>query len=355
MAFNSVQPPFLSPVVPFYGSIQGGLQDGLQITVNGTVLYTSETRFSVNLQTGRSDNDIAFHFNPRFEEGGYVVCNTKQNGYWGPEERKMQMPFQRGSPFELCLLVQSSDFKVMVNGSLFIQYPHRVPFHRVDTISVTGAVVLSYVNFQNTRAALVQPVFSRVQYSQAATSSHKPKGRKPKPPGYWQSQTAPIAQTIIHSMKSTPGQMFSNPVTPPPAYSNPTYPMPFFTAIPGGLYPSKTIVISGTILPNANRFHINLRSGSDIAFHLNPRFDENAVVRNTQIGSSWGSEERSLPRKMPFLRGQSFTVWIMCESHCLKVAVDGQHLFEYYHRLSNLPAINNLEVGGDIQLTHVQT
>lgn len=84
--------------------------------------------------------------------------------------------------------------------------------------------------------------------------------------------------------------------------------MPFFTAIPGGLYPSKTIVISGTILPNANRFHINLRSGSDIAFHLNPRFDENAVVRNTQIGSSWGSEERSLPRKMPFLRGQSFTV-----------------------------------------------
>ncbi|XP_019502670.1 PREDICTED: galectin-9 isoform X2 [Hipposideros armiger] len=323
MAFNSVQPPFLSPVVPFYGSIQGGLQDGLQITVNGTVLYTSETRFSVNLQTGRSDNDIAFHFNPRFEEGGYVVCNTKQNGYWGPEERKMQMPFQRGSPFELCLLVQSSDFKVMVNGSLFIQYPHRVPFHRVDTISVTGAVVLSYVNFQ--------------------------------PPGYWQSQTAPIAQTIIHSMKSTPGQMFSNPVTPPPAYSNPTYPMPFFTAIPGGLYPSKTIVISGTILPNANRFHINLRSGSDIAFHLNPRFDENAVVRNTQIGSSWGSEERSLPRKMPFLRGQSFTVWIMCESHCLKVAVDGQHLFEYYHRLSNLPAINNLEVGGDIQLTHVQT
>lgn len=45
----------------------------------------------------------------------------------------------------------------------------------------------------------------------------------------------------------------------------------------------------------------------------------------------------------------------MCESHCLKVAVDGQHLFEYYHRLSNLPAINNLEVVGDIQLTHVQT
>lgn len=69
-------------------------------------------RFTVNFQVGPSDNDIAFHFNPRFEEGGYVVCNTKQKGCWGPEERKMQMPFQMGNPFEIIFLVQSSDFKV---------------------------------------------------------------------------------------------------------------------------------------------------------------------------------------------------------------------------------------------------
>lgn len=66
----------------------------------------------MNFQVGPSDNDIAFHFNPRFEEGGYVVCNTKQKGCWGPEERKMQMPFQMGNPFEIIFLVQSSDFKV---------------------------------------------------------------------------------------------------------------------------------------------------------------------------------------------------------------------------------------------------
>nr|XP_010977300.2 galectin-9 isoform X4 [Camelus dromedarius] len=323
MAFSGAQPPYLNPIVPFTGTIQGGLQDGLQITVSGTAFYSGGTRFAVNFQTGRSDNDIAFHFNPRFEEGGYVVCNTKQKGSWGPEERKKQMPFQRGSPFELCFLVQSSEFKVTVNGNLFVQYEHRVPFHHVNTISVTGAVQLSYVSFQS--------------------------------PGIWPATAAPMTQRFVHTVQSTPGQMFPNPMIPPMAYPNPAYPMPFFTSIPGGLYPSKSIIVSGTILPCAQRFYINLRSGSNIAFHLNPRFDENAVVRNTQINSSWGSEERSLPRQMPFFRGQNFSVWIMCESHGLRVAVDGQHLFEYYHRLKNLPAINSLEVGGDIQLTHVQT
>ncbi|XP_039741999.1 galectin-9 isoform X2 [Pteropus medius] len=323
MAFSSAQPPYLSPIIPFSGTIHGGLQDGLQITVNGTVLYSSGTRFSVNFQIGPSGNDIAFHFNPRFEEGGYVVCNTKQKGCWGPEERKMQMPFQMGNSFELIFLVQNSEFKVMVNGSLFMLYSHRVPFYCVDTISVTGAVRLNYISFQ--------------------------------PPGFGQASSAPICQTVIHTVQSTPGQMFPNPIISPMTYPNPTYPMPFFTSIPGGLYPSKSIIVSGTILPSAQRFHINLCSGSDIAFHLNPRFDENVVVRNTKINSSWGSEERSLPRKMPFIRGQSFSVWIMCEGHCLKVAVDGQHLLEYYHRLKNLPAINNLEVAGDIKLTHVQT
>ncbi|XP_045745417.1 galectin-9 isoform X3 [Mirounga angustirostris] len=286
MAFSSSQPPYLSPVIPFSGKIQGGLQDGLKITVNGTVLYCNGTRFAVNFHSGYSDNDIAFHFNPRFEEGGYVVCNTKQNGCWGPEERKMHMPFQIGNPFELCFLVDSWDFKST---------------------------------------------------------------------GIWPVNSAPVTQTVIHTVQSTPGQLFPNPITPPMVYPTTTYPMPFFTSILGGLYPSKNIFVSGTILPTAQRFHINLRSGSDIAFHLNPRFDENVVVRNTQINSSWGSEERSLSRKMPFARGQSFSVLITCEGYGFKVAVDGQHLLEYCHRLKNLPAINNLEVGGDVQLTHVQT
>ncbi|XP_025136800.1 galectin-9 isoform X4 [Bubalus bubalis] len=221
MAFGGAQASYINPVVPFTGMIQGGLQDGHKITIIGTVLPSGGNRFAVNLQTGHNDSDIAFHFNPRFEEGGYVVCNTKQRGSWGTEERKMHMPFQRGYSFELCFQVQSSEFRVMVNGNLFTQYAHRVPFHRVDAISITGIVQLSSISFQ--------------------------------PPGIWPANSAPITQTFVHTIHSTPGQMFPNPVIPPVVYPNPVYQLPYFTSILGGLYPSKSILVSGTILPSAQR------------------------------------------------------------------------------------------------------
>ncbi|KAF6094590.1 galectin 9 [Phyllostomus discolor] len=277
MNVSSVQPPFMNPSVPFTGSIHGGLQEGLQITVTGIVHQSSETRFAVNFQTGFSDQDIAFHFNPRFEEGGYVVCNTRQRGTWGTEERKMQMPFQRGNPFELCFLVQSKEFQVMVNGDFFTQYIHRVPFHKVDAISVTGTVGLTNIRFQ--------------------------------PPGFWQASAAPMTQTVTHTMQSVPGQMLSNPVIPPVMYPSPTYPTALLHRHPRwSVHPGKSITVSGTVLPSAQRFHINLRSGSDIAFQINSRFNENSVVRNTRINGSWGTEETYLPGSMPFSRGQGFSV-----------------------------------------------
>nr|XP_044601123.1 galectin-9B-like [Equus asinus] len=328
-------------VAPFSSTIQGDLQEGLQIAVRGIVLTSSGTRFAVDFQTGCSDNDIAFHFDPHFEENRYVVCNTKQKGSWGSEVRKMPLPLQWDSPFEFSFLVQSSCFQVVVNGSLFVQYTHRLLFHGMDTLSVTGPLQLFSISFRSDTQSPVQPVFSTRPFSYAARFPHKPEGHKPH------------MKANIHRALSAPQEMYPNPAFPPTAYANPAYLMPFFTSIPGGLYPSKRIMVSGTVLHSA-QFHINLRSGSDVAFHLNPLFSENSVVHNTQINGSWGSEEQRLSGKMPFTGGRRFSVCITCEAHRLMVAVDGGHLCDYEDHLKNLPAINNLEVAGNIQLTHVQ-
>ncbi|XP_051849165.1 galectin-9-like isoform X3 [Antechinus flavipes] len=266
-------------------------------------------RFAVNFQCGSTGN-IVFHFNPQFEDGGHVVCNTKTFGSWGPEEKKMQMPFQKGKCFEIRFQVRNEGFNVLVNGNYFVQYPHRIPFHEVDTITIEGIVQVSSINFQ--------------------------------PPDYaW----PPAPSTVITQI---PGINFLPPVPRVPAfpntlYTSQLYPLPFSTFIPGGLYPSRNIIVSGSILLTANMFTINLICGNDIAFHLNPRFTEKAVVRNTKINYTWGSEERSLPGFMPFTQGQPFTILIRCEMHCFKVSVNGQHQFDYNHRMKNLASINQLE------------
>ncbi|XP_054428969.1 galectin-9-like [Pteronotus mesoamericanus] len=161
---NVVEPLLVNP--SFY--IKEGLRVGYQITLNGIVLHSGGTRFAVNLQNGLSDQNIAFHFNPRFEEGGYVVCNTKKEGSWGTEERNMHMPFQRGNRFELCLVVQNEEFQVRVDGKLFLEYTHRVlPLRNVDTISVTGGLGVYNFNIQLSThsASYFFPLFSDILYS----------------------------------------------------------------------------------------------------------------------------------------------------------------------------------------------
>ncbi|ELK24791.1 Galectin-9B [Myotis davidii] len=111
MALICDQLSVVNPVVPFSRAIPEGLQYGHQVTIKGMFLPSCGTRFAVNFQTGFSDSDIAFHFNSRFEEGGYVACNTTQKGQWGPEERRMINPFQMGIPFEISFLVENPGFQ----------------------------------------------------------------------------------------------------------------------------------------------------------------------------------------------------------------------------------------------------
>ncbi|XP_059525442.1 galectin-9-like isoform X3 [Myotis daubentonii] len=192
---------FVNPVVPFSRATPGGLQYGHQVTVKGMFLPSCGSRFAVNFQTGFSDNDIAFHFNPRFEEGGYVVCNTKQKKWSKKEERIMTNPFQVGIPFEISFLVENSGFQVKVNGKDFTKYTHRVPFHRVDTISFTGGVEVTQISIEDTCAVPVQRMISEVQSYPSLYDSPESKEQKPKPPSYWQATAAPIMQKVIPGLK----------------------------------------------------------------------------------------------------------------------------------------------------------
>uniref|UniRef100_A0A673WQ83 Galectin n=1 Tax=Salmo trutta TaxID=8032 RepID=A0A673WQ83_SALTR len=309
----SFQQPFFNPRVPFTGCIQGALHEGKTITVTGRVLPGAQ-RFHVNLQCGsRGNPDIALHFNPRYDSFlDVVICNTMQHSKWGSEEREYFATMTRGANFTLMFLVNRDSYSIFVNGVLFMEYLHRLSFSRVDTISVNGGVEVQSIAFSN--PAVTSP---------------------PPQPGY-------------------PGHPHSAPppyTAQPPYTPKPSFVVPYKNIMAGGLYPGRNITIQGVVNHNADKFCINLRFNSGVAFHFNPRFNENVVVRNSLLKEQWGQEERT--GGMPFYRGQPFTVIIMCDTQCYKVMVNGALMFSYNHRHFLFQQIDILEVEGDMILSAV--
>ncbi|XP_051265544.1 galectin-3 isoform X2 [Dicentrarchus labrax] len=94
-------PPTSGPLsVPYNLNLARGVYDKMMMTILGHVKPNAKM-FTVNFLRG---NDIAFHINPRFCEGGkqVLVRNHKLGERWGSEERDLKgpFPFALGSPFE---------------------------------------------------------------------------------------------------------------------------------------------------------------------------------------------------------------------------------------------------------------
>ncbi|XDV16763.1 hypothetical protein PO909_016320, partial [Leuciscus waleckii] len=92
------------------------------------------------------------------------------------------------------------------------------------------------------------------------------------------------------------------------------------------------ITVCGRVPLDANRFQVDLQCGSDIALHVNPRYDSRAcVVHNTRQNGKWGSEEREY--ETPFPRDQLFSVQILVTHESYKISTNGKPFSEYKHRI----------------------
>ncbi|XP_040108707.1 galectin-4 isoform X2 [Oryx dammah] len=308
--------PTYNPTLPYHNPIPGGLRVGMSIYIQG-VASEHMKRFFVNFEVGQGQGaDVAFHFNPRFDGWDKVVLNSKQKGSWGNEERKMSMPFRKGAAFELVFMVTTEHFKVVVNGTPFYEFKHRIPLQMVTHLHVDGDLMLQSINF---------------------IGGQPPSNQMPMPaqayPYYQQQSRLPTMEG-------------------PPAF-NP--PVPFNGRLQGGLIARRTIIIKGYIPPTAKSFVINFKVGSsgDVALHINPRMTEGTVVRNSFLNGSWGSEERKVPYN-PFGPGQFFDLSIRCGADRFKVFANGQHLFDFSHRLSAFQRVDLVEIHGDVTLSYVQ-
>ncbi|XP_055005266.1 galectin-3 [Boleophthalmus pectinirostris] len=143
-------PPTSGPLsVPYNLNLSRGVYDKMMMTIVGQVKPDAKM-FTVNFLKG---NDIAFHVNPRFSEGGkqVLVRNHKVGDRWGPEERDLKgaFPFAKGSPFEMKILCTHESFRVAVNNLPLFEFKHRVTeLNQVNRINILHDVILNFVHVE---------------------------------------------------------------------------------------------------------------------------------------------------------------------------------------------------------------
>ncbi|XP_073540907.1 galectin-8-like [Phyllobates terribilis] len=289
--------PVYNPPIPYTGHFHSGIKDGTVVIISGDVLPAAE-RFSINFQCGSTErDDIAFHFNPRFDEG-LVVCNTRESNNWGKREVKPEVPFQRAQPFEIQFLIKSNEYRVSVSGRHFLGYNHRIALSRVNTVVIMGGIKLTKIDIQ----------------SQGVGFHH-------------------------HYFPS--GQMQNS--------------VPFSTSFHNGVSDGSVVIVRGDVQPLADRFSMNFQCGStdndDVAFHFNPRFDEGLVLCNTRESNNWGDKE--VNHEVPFKREHAFEIRVLVTNRGYNVSVNGHHYLGYNHRIL-LQRVNTLAVMDCVALSNVE-
>ncbi|XP_067316900.1 galectin-7-like [Anolis sagrei] len=120
------------------------LCEGTIITIKGRI-PTNAKRFSINLVCQDEEN-IAFHFNPRFDNIMVMVFNTMKNGCWGAEERGFGMPFLPGDTIEVEITACRDFYKVYINNKTYTEYKHRMPLKEVQAVVILGDFHLTAIN-----------------------------------------------------------------------------------------------------------------------------------------------------------------------------------------------------------------
>ncbi|XP_041704035.1 galectin-3b [Coregonus clupeaformis] len=131
--------------VPYDQNLPNGCYDKMLITINGTINHNAKM-FSLNLTKG---DDIAMHFNPRFDDKGKktIVRNSLIGSKWGIEEREHNhFPFTQGQPFEMKIMCTNNEFRVAVNSSHLLEFKHRIrDLNSIKHLGIYNDVTLTSV------------------------------------------------------------------------------------------------------------------------------------------------------------------------------------------------------------------
>ncbi|XP_063760036.1 galectin-2-like isoform X1 [Eleginops maclovinus] len=114
------------------------LTAGDRLKVKGIIQHDAE-RFKIELGSGT--DDIALHFNPRFDDdadGSVLVFNSKTAGSWGNEIRDTHNPLHRGGEVKLGLMLAGDVFEVELPDGQQVQFPNRENVDVINYVRIAG-------------------------------------------------------------------------------------------------------------------------------------------------------------------------------------------------------------------------
>ncbi|KAM4635619.1 galectin-2-like [Polymixia lowei] len=114
------------------------MRAGDQLKVKGMIMHDAE-RFQIDLGCGA--DDLGLHFNPRFyddDDGTVLVCNSKNAGCWGDEQRELNNPFERGTDVKILFKLAGDMFEVELPDGQEVQFPNREDMNVISYIRITG-------------------------------------------------------------------------------------------------------------------------------------------------------------------------------------------------------------------------
>ncbi|XP_070683622.1 lectin, galactoside-binding, soluble, 2b [Pempheris klunzingeri] len=97
------------------------------------------SNFAINI--GHDAENIAMHFNPRFELGGdseVIVFNSLSGGCWGEELREGHFPFVRGEECKFYINFNNEQFYIKLPDGSMINFPNRLGEFKYKYFEVSG-------------------------------------------------------------------------------------------------------------------------------------------------------------------------------------------------------------------------
>uniref|UniRef100_F7BJL5 Galectin n=1 Tax=Ciona intestinalis TaxID=7719 RepID=F7BJL5_CIOIN len=349
--FIMSQPAIENPVIPFTEHINGVFR-GRTFVISGTILPNA-TRFSVNLMYG-VDN-IGFHCNPRINEGNIVVCNNRVDGEWHTEEKTPpgKFPFKVGGDFTMMILCTERKIKVFVNQKHLLGFKHRVELYKISRINVEGDMSVKTLSF----GMLGSIAFSLTFEMHSCSSFMVWHGVKPQLCGLEQKNWRMLSSNLFSTILKAVDTLVAVP------YPNIKFHDVTFIGRPRGTYGdffNMTIayysviffIIGLNFVSLYYRFSINFlgKDSNNIVFHVNPRFDEKQIVRNSLLDNQWGNEDRTLNMDFPFTPNTPFMVVVKVDKKGFTLMLNGFHLFNFAHRFKPLRNIRSVDFRGDVNM-----